>query len=103
MAAGEVTLTDGQPDSAVPVPRLLRSLHDTFGGSANLTVLAADGGAWHYSGYQDNRVFSFCLGSIRLASTAIFSFDRSLFRYVVPGATSRHLIRYRTTVELEPG
>ena len=45
-----------------PVDHLLGTLHDTFGGHANLAVLAADGRAWHYSGNDENRVFTFRLG-----------------------------------------
>ena len=84
-----------------PVPHLLAALHDRFGGQANLAVLAADGTAHHYAGNGENPVFSFRLGRIGLASTGIYSLDRSLFRFVAPGASERHLIRLRSSVTLD--
>ena len=84
-----------------PAPHLLAALHDRFGGQANLAVLAADGSLHHYAGNSENPVFSFRLGSIGLASTGIYSLDRSLFRYVAPGATERHLVPLRTTATLD--
>lgn len=85
-----------------PVPDLLGSLHDRFGGHANLAVLTADGCAYHYAGNDENPVFTFRLGRIGLASTGIYSLDRSLFRFVAPVATDRRLIRTRSTVSLDP-
>jgi hypothetical protein len=35
-----------------------------------------------------------------VASTGIYSLDRSLFRYVAHGATDRRLVRERVTVSL---
>ena len=84
-----------------PVPHLLAALHDRFGGEANLAVLAADGSAHHYAGNGENPVFTFRLGRIGLASTGIYSLDRSLFRFVAPSATERRLVRQRVTVSLE--
>ncbi len=84
-----------------PVAHLLASLHDRFGGQANLAVLDADGSAHHYAGNGENPVFSFRLGRIGIASTGIYSLDRSLFRFVAPSATDRRLIRIRTTVALD--
>ena len=40
---------------------------------------------YHYAGNGENPVFTFRLGRIQLASTGIYSLDRSLFRYVAPG------------------
>ena len=74
---------------------LLAALHDRFGGQANLAVLAADGTPHHYAGNGENPVFTFRLGRIGLASTGIYSLDRSLFRFVAPGATERRLVRQR--------
>ncbi len=85
-----------------PVAHLLASLHDRFGGQANLAVLAADGTPHHYAGNGENPVFSFRLGRIGLVSTGIYSLDRSLFRFVAPGATDRRLVRIRSTVALDP-
>jgi glutamine phosphoribosylpyrophosphate amidotransferase len=81
---------------------LLAALHDRFGGQANLAVLSADGGAYHYAGNDENPVFSFRLGGIGIASTGIYSLDRSLFRFVAPGATDRRLVSKRSVVTLEP-
>jgi glutamine phosphoribosylpyrophosphate amidotransferase len=89
-----------RPDE--PVAHLLAALHDRFGGQANLAVLTADGTPHHYAGNRENPVFTFRLGSIGLASTGIYSLDRSLFRYVAPSATERRLIRARSTVTLDP-
>lgn len=84
-----------------PVPLLLSALHDRFGGLANLAVLVADGTAHHYAGNGENPVFTFRLGRIGLASTGIYSLDRSLFRFVASGATDRQLIRAGNTVTLD--
>jgi glutamine phosphoribosylpyrophosphate amidotransferase len=83
------------------VPHLLASLHDRFGGEANLAVLAADGTPHHYAGNGENPVFTFRLGRIGIASTGIYSLDRSLFRFVAPSATERRLVRQRVTVSLD--
>jgi hypothetical protein len=45
-------------------------------------------------------VFTFQLGRIGVASTGIYSLDRSLFRFVAPGATERKLVRIGGTVTL---
>jgi glutamine phosphoribosylpyrophosphate amidotransferase len=87
--------------SAAPVAQLLGALHDCFGGQANLAVLSADGSAHHYAGNGENPVFAFRLGSIRLASTGIYSLDRSLFRYVAAGATDRRLVPQKGTASLD--
>ena len=84
-----------------PVAHLLGALHDRFGGPANLAVLAADGSAHHYAGNGENPVFSFRLGRIGLASTGIYSLDRSLFRFVAPGAAERRLVPLHTTASLD--
>jgi hypothetical protein len=85
------------------VPHLLGALHDTFGGQANLAVLAADGTAHHYAGNRENPVFTFRLGRIGIAGTGIYSLDRSVFRFVAPGATDRRLVPIRTTATLDEG
>jgi glutamine phosphoribosylpyrophosphate amidotransferase len=84
-----------------PVAHLLGALHDRFGGQANLAVLTADGTPHHYAGNGENPVFAFRLGRIGVASTGIYSLDRSLFRFVAPGATDRRLIPLHTTVTLD--
>jgi len=84
-----------------PVSHLLASLHDRFGGQANLAILPADGTPHHYAGNDENPVFSFRLGRIGIASTGIYSLDRSLFRFVAPGATDRHLVRLGRTACVE--
>jgi hypothetical protein len=84
----------------LPVGELLRDLHDRFGGQANLAVVARDGSAYHYAGNEENPVFTFRLGEVAIASTGIYSLDRSLFRYVVPAATERQLVRLGSTATL---
>lgn len=83
------------------VPHLLGALHDTFGGQANLAVLTAGGAAHHYAGNRENPVFTFRLGRIGIAGTALYSLDRSVFRFVAPGATDRRLVPIRTTATLD--
>jgi glutamine phosphoribosylpyrophosphate amidotransferase len=80
---------------------LLTALHGRFGGEANLALLTADGVPFHYAGNGENPVFTFRLGRIGVASTGIYSLDRSLFRFVAPKATDRRLIRVRQTVCLD--
>lgn len=87
------------PDRSVA--DLLCALHDRFGGQANLAALTPEGTAVHYAGNSENPVFTFRLGRIGLASTGIYSMDRSLFRYVAPSATDRRLVRARTSATLE--
>ncbi len=81
---------------------LVCRLHETFGGPANLALLLASGDVIHYAGNDENPVFAFRLGPIGFAATGIYSLDRSVFRFVAPGATDRRLIRARSTVMLEP-
>jgi glutamine phosphoribosylpyrophosphate amidotransferase len=85
-----------------PAAHLLAALHDRFGGKANLAVLAADGTPHHYAGNGENPVFAFRLGRIGVVSTGIYSLDRSLFRFVAPGATDRRLVALRSTLALGP-
>ena len=85
------------------VPHLLGALHDTFGGQANLAVLTADGAAHHYAGNRENPVFTFRLGRIGIAGTALYSLDRSVFRFVAPGASERRIVPIRTTASLDMG
>jgi glutamine phosphoribosylpyrophosphate amidotransferase len=97
---GERWLEDAwHPDE--PAGHLLAALHDRFGGQANLAILAADGTPHHYAGNDENPVFTFQLGAIGLASTGIYSLDRSLFRFVAPGATGRRLVPLRRSVALD--
>jgi hypothetical protein len=79
----------------------LTSLHEAFGGQANLAVLTAGGRAHHYAGNRENPVFAFRLGRIGIAGTGIYSLDRSLFRYVAQGATDRRLVPLRSTASLD--
>jgi glutamine phosphoribosylpyrophosphate amidotransferase len=83
------------------VAAVLPALHDRFGGQANLAILAADGTAYHYAGNSENPIFTFRLGGIGVASTGIYSLDRSLFRFVAPTATDRRLLRQSTTVAID--
>jgi glutamine phosphoribosylpyrophosphate amidotransferase len=93
-------LEDAWPTSDDP-RRLLTTLHETFGGQANLSVLAADGSASAYAGNTENPVFTFRLGRIGVACTGIYSLDRSIFRYVAPGAEERRLVRVGVAVTLD--
>jgi glutamine phosphoribosylpyrophosphate amidotransferase len=88
-----------RPDTAASAQ--LVALHERFGGQANLAVLAADGSAHHYAGNDENPVFAFRLGRIGIASTGIYSLDRSLFRFVAPAATDRHVVPLRATATLD--
>jgi glutamine phosphoribosylpyrophosphate amidotransferase len=83
------------------VAELLRRLHETFGGSANLALLTPDGTPHAYAGNPENPTFTFALGRIGLASTGIYSIDRSIFRLVAPEATRRTLVRQGGTVSLD--
>ena len=83
------------------VPHVLGALHDTFGGQANLAVLTAGGAAHHYAGNRENPVFTFRFGRIGIAGTALYSLDRSVFRYAAPGATDRRIVPIRTTASLD--
>lgn len=89
-------------DSHATAPDVLSALHDTFGGLANLAVIRADGAVHHYAGNRDNPVFSFRLGRIGIASTGLYSIDRSLFKFAAPTATSRRLVPLGTTATLGP-
>lgn len=82
------------------VPGALTKLHDTFGGHANLAVLTRTGEAHHYAGNDENPVFTFGLGEVRLACTGMYSLDRSVFKYVVPEATDRRLVPFEQTATL---
>jgi glutamine phosphoribosylpyrophosphate amidotransferase len=93
-------LEDAWPTAAQP-GLLLTALHETFGGQANLSVLAADGSACAYAGNTENPVFTFRLGRIGVASTGIYSIDRSVFRFAAPGARERRLVRIGTSVTLD--
>ena len=85
-------------------PRLaaLHELHRTFPGQSNLTTLGRDGTVVHYAGNTENPVFTFRLGRIGLASTALYSIDRSLFQLAATGATQRRLVRPGSAVTLAP-
>jgi len=82
------------------VPETLKRLHETFGGHANLAVVTSEGQAHHYAGNDENPVFSFDLEGIRVASTGMYSLDRSVFKYVVPEATDRKLVKLEATASL---
>lgn len=85
----------GDPAAVLP------ALHERFGGQANLAILSADGTPYHYAGNSENPIFTFRLGGIGVASTGIYSLDRSLFRFVAPTATDRRLLRQSTTVAID--
>jgi predicted glutamine amidotransferase len=79
----------------------LRCMHQTFGGQANLAVLTSRGEAVAYAGNTENPVFTFRLGRIGVASTALYSIDRSLFRFAAQGATERRVVKPGVAVALD--
>ena len=87
-------------DTADSIPSVLNKLHDTFGGHANLAVLSSRGEAHHYAGNDENPVFTFDLDGLHVASTGMYSLDRSVFTYVVPEATNRKLVPRMATASL---
>jgi glutamine phosphoribosylpyrophosphate amidotransferase len=93
-------LEDAWRDDAGPARQLV-ALHERFGGQANLALLTADGTPYHYAGNGENPVYAFRLDAIGIASTGIYSLDRSVFRYVSPKASERRLIRIGQTVILD--
>jgi hypothetical protein len=97
---GQRWLEDAWSDEE-PVAHLLAALHDGFGGEANLAVLTRDGTPHHYAGNPQNPVFAFRLGRIGVASTALYSIDRSVFAYAAKGATDRTLVRLHSTTALD--
>lgn len=94
-------LEDAWPADAHATGGLLGGIHEQFGGLANLALLACDGTSHHYAGNPENPVFTFRLGRVGLASTGIYSIDRSLFAFAADGATDRHLVRQGRTVTLD--
>jgi len=84
---------------AVASPRdALEGLHEALGGRANLMTLGPDGRAAAYAGNEENPLFRFRLGSLRVVSTALYSIDRSLFQLAAPGARDRSVVRVGTTI-----
>ena len=79
----------------------LRCMHQTFGGQANLAVLTSHGDAVAYAGNTENPVYTFRLGRIGVASTALYSIDRSLFRFAAQGATERRVVKPGVAVALD--
>ena len=88
-------------DSCPSPAAALRALHASFGGEANLAVIAFDGTVVQYAGNTENPVFSFRLGSIGVVSTALYSIDRSLFQRAAIGAGDRRLVRPSQAVTLD--
>ena len=89
---------DGCPSPA----EALRALHATFGGEANLALIATEGCVVQYAGNAENPVFTFRLGPIGIVSTALYSIDRSLFQLAALGATERRLVRPGVAITLDP-
>src|SRR5204863_6382871 len=89
---------DGCPSAGAA----LRELHRLFPGHSNLATLARDGGVVHYAGNTENPVFTFRLGGVGIASTALYSIDRSLFQLAAPGAEDRRVVRPGSAVSLAP-
>jgi glutamine phosphoribosylpyrophosphate amidotransferase len=88
--------------STMPSPAAaLRCLHEQFGGQANLAVLTTAGDVVAYAGNTENPVYVFRLGRIGIASTALYSIDRSLFRLAAVGATNRRVVKPGGSVALD--
>jgi hypothetical protein len=85
----------------MPPAEALGCMHQTFAGQANLSVLTSTGDVVAYAGNTENPIFTFRLGQIGIASTAIYSIDRSLFRFVAPGATERRVVKPGAAVALD--
>jgi glutamine phosphoribosylpyrophosphate amidotransferase len=94
-------LEDAWDDCGSPAAAL-RALHDRFGGEANLATLSQDGSVVHYAGNTENPVYAFRLGRIGVASTALYSIDRSLFQLAAPGAADRRVVRPGVVIALAP-
>lgn len=60
--------------------------HEALGGKANFMGLSRAGDLGVYAGNSENRVFSFRLGAISLATTSLHSGDRFLFEGLFPEA-----------------
>jgi glutamine phosphoribosylpyrophosphate amidotransferase len=97
---GERWLEDAWDTMPSPAAAL-RCLHETFGGQANLAVLTPAGEAVAYAGNTENPVYTFRLGQIGIASTALYSIDRSLFRLAAPGASERRVVKPGGSVALD--
>jgi hypothetical protein len=97
---GHRWLEDNWENRPAATASVLCRLHEVFPGQANLALLTHAGDVQHHAGNDENAVFTFRLGEIGLASTGIYSLDRSLFRYVAPDATDRRLVRVGSTVRL---
>jgi glutamine phosphoribosylpyrophosphate amidotransferase len=97
---GERWLEDAWDGCPSPTDAL-RTLHATFGGEANLALIASDGAVVQYAGNTENPVFSFRLGPIGIVSTALYSIDRSLFQLAALGATERRLVRPGQAIALD--
>jgi glutamine phosphoribosylpyrophosphate amidotransferase len=85
-----------------PPREQLAALRTTFGGSANLALLEPSGRVTHLAGDAENPVFAFRLDGIAIASTGLYSADRSLFRLAARGATDRHRVKNGTAVTFGP-
>ena len=97
---GQRWLEDAWDADAPSAATLLSALHERFGGQAQprdprratarrTTTRATPRTRCSRSGSAGSA----------LASTAIYSIDRSLFRFAAPGATDRRLVRPSTTVD----
>src|SRR5262245_40395670 len=88
-------------DACPSAAAALREIHRLFPGQSNLATLTRDGAVTHYAGNRENPVFTFRLGRIGVASTALYSIDRSLFQLAAPGAEDRRVVRPGDAVTLD--
>jgi hypothetical protein len=99
---GQRWLEDRWSDDGVDPCTHLAALHAALGGQANLMALGRDGVAHVYAGNTENPVFRFELAGLRVAATALYSIDRSLFRLAAVGARRRRVLRPGDHVDLRP-
>lgn len=83
----------------------LGEVHRTFGGTANLGFLGADGTLLVYGGHPANPLWLFEYRGAAVAATALHSDDDSLFDLLFTGATDRMRIgpRARAVQPAAPG
>jgi predicted glutamine amidotransferase len=81
----------------------LTATHRTLQGQANFMVLGRDGTLAVYAGNEENDVYTFRLGAISLATTALHSFDRFVFDTIFPGAQDIQRLDRGTCWELPAG
>jgi len=83
-----------------PGEQALRRVHTRLEGRANLLALMADGAIAAYAHYEDNWMFSCRLGSWEVIVTALYSWDQSVFRMILPEADNIHQMQPEESLTL---